>query len=732
MGSRHAEVVALFTRVRELQSAARAVTSAPDATAATLRPAFEAARNEAVAARVALIEIDRLAEITGGRLRIDALKRHGYRVVADVLRAQRWQLEAVPGVGERTATQTIAAARQLATTVRERTPFRFDPATRPTSQTRLLDAVLLDEDARRYARELAEPIAWLDRQLAEYAPAAELERRRVRRLFAGRARREVARSAVVALERVVQDPYVVALTAHLAEVTAWLARPNRSVDVWDTFDQRAADVYARLAEFADLDLDVAAAMGNVPAEIAAAVSAQELDTALLRVSLRGYQAFGAKFALVQRRAMLGDEMGLGKTVEAIAAMAHLASVGATHFLVVCPASVLINWTREVRERSELRVTAMHGIDRDAANRAWIDRGGVGVTTFDTLKHVGLPSATRLAMLVVDEAHNVKNPRAQRSRHVRARTDYADRVLFLTGTPLENRVEEFKTLVAYLQPMVADQLNAADAVAGAEVFRRRVAPAYLRRNQTDVLQELPDLIEVDEWVELSGEDTAAYVDAVVAGHFMAMRRAAYAAPAHASAKLVRLCELVEEAAADGLKVVVFSFFRDVLKVVAEAVPAAVFGPLHGGIDPASRQQLVDGFTRHDGPAVLVSQIQAGGTGLNMQAGSVVILTEPQFKPSAEAQAVARCHRMGQTHRVQVHRLLAQPGVDVRLLEILDRKSALFDAYVRDSALAAATPDAVDVSETEAARQIIQLERQRLGLDPDVVAVTEPEQDEWLPA
>ena len=138
-----------------------------------------------------------------------------------------------------------------------------------------------------------------------------------------------------------------------------------------------------------------------------------------------------------------------------------------------------------------------------------------------------------------------------------------------------------------------------------------------------------------------------------------------------------------------------------------------------------QPLTIGPAGRPRPAVLVSQIQAGGVGLNMQAASVVILTEPQWKPSAEDQAVARCHRMGQVRPVNVHRLLAENSVDQRTLDILATKSVLFDEYVRRSDLKDASPDAVDVSDAaatgqavsqaEAERRIIELERRRFGFE-----------------
>jgi len=316
------------------------------------------------------------------------------------------------------------------------------------------------------------------------------------------------------------------------------------------------------------------------------------------------------------------------------------------------------------------------------------------------------------MLVVDEAHYVKNPDTRRSKSVAAWTGHCDRVLFLTGTPMENRVEEFRTLVRYLQPGLLPTIHNGSAAAGPHVFRRSVAPAYLRRNQQDVLTELPALLQVDEWEEFGAADRAAYRKAVQDGNFMAMRRAGYADAAR-SAKLQRLRELVAEAAENGLKVVVFSYFKDVLATVQHALGEGLFGPISGAVPAARRQRVVDDFTAAPGHAVLLCQIEAGGVGLNLQAASVVILCEPQVKPTMEHQAVARAHRMGQVRPVQVHRLLATDSVDQRLLDILKNKTRLFDAYARRSDTAEHTPDAVDVSDSGLARRIVEEEQQRLA-------------------
>jgi SNF2 family DNA or RNA helicase len=284
----------------------------------------------------------------------------------------------------------------------------------------------------------------------------------------------------------------------------------------------------------------------------------------------------------------------------------------------------------------------------------------------------------------------------------------DRAILLTGTPLENRVGEFRNLVSYLRPDLAD--GAEDL--SPRAFRRQIAPAYLRRNQEDVLTELPELIEVEEWLPMSAEDAADYRAAVRRGNFMEMRQAAMLRGAR-SEKVGRLIEIVREAEENERRVIVFSYFRDVLDLVARSLPGPVFGPLTGSVPANKRQDMVDRFSAAEHGAVLVAQIQAGGVGLNIQSASVVVICEPQLKPTTEAQAVARAHRMGQVQSVQVHRLLSEDSVDQRIVELLAEKKRLFDEFARVSDMAGSTPEAVDLSEADLVREVVAAERERLA-------------------
>ncbi|MEE8467690.1 MAG: DEAD/DEAH box helicase, partial [Planctomycetota bacterium] len=441
---------------------------------------------------------------------------------------------------------------------------------------------------------------------------------------------------------------------------------------------------------------------GLPVEIAERVEAQALSISSMRVTLRGYQAFGARYLLAQRRTILGDEMGLGKTIQALAAMTHLhESEGLDRFLVVAPAGVLFNWLREIRTRTVLDAHLFHGSQRDAAVALWQAQGGVGVTSFSTLRklelHADLPgeqNGRHIDMLIVDEAHLVKNPAAYRTMAVAGHALRSDLVCLMSGTPMENRLGEFSELVRLVQPDLVDELQALEDRALApdrQRFQVAVAPAYLRRNKEDVLGELPPLIEMEEWVELSRSELDAYAKEVLARNFMGMRRVV-TAPRNAkdfgrgSAKLRRAAAILEEYRDEGRKVLVFSFFLDVLSAADEFLGARnrIFGKITGGVSASERQGLIDQFRDTAGPGLLLLQIQAGGVGINLQAASAILLLEPQWKPSTEEQAIARAHRMGQHQAVTVHRCLAKDTVDERMLEILEEKQDLFDAYARPSA------------------------------------------------
>lgn len=459
--------------------------------------------------------------------------------------------------------------------------------------------------------------------------------------------------------------------------------------------------------------------GQLSEEQITAIDSYPLDARPRNLALRRYQAFGAKFALHQKKVIIGDEMGLGKTIEALATLDHLARNGHTHFLVVCPLAVVENWRREAEKHFSFTIHIIHGNARDDVYHAWRRSGGLGITTYDTLRNVqyNKPPKT-LASVVVDEAHYIKNPTSQRSIATVKQILRSEYAILLSGTPLENRIEEFTTLASYVQPELTIDATAHEPTK----FRKQVAPAYLRRNQEDVLKELPELIEVEEWLPMSDHDLEWYRAAADDAHWMRLRRAATLAGPK-SAKVMKTVELCKEAIESGRKVLIFTYFLDTLEVLKEALKdLKVFGPMDGSSSPLGRQGIIDEYASHSGGAVLLAQITSGGTGLNIQAASTIIIMEPQLKPSIEAQAIARAHRMGQVRTVQVHRLLSMESVDETVHAILNGKQMLFDSLVRvseaaDSSAAAKATDEVEVIDS---KKIMAMERERLGITDEAIA------------
>lgn len=641
---------------------------------------------------VAEMPIERLKEATRERISTGPLIDASIKTVLQVINAGN--LQHLPGIGPTLATRIKGAAQTLWQITYDEMPARIDIKSRTPEATELLRRLQAWDSFRRNIGG-TEDLSLAD----ELGPLSAALSSSVTHAVIFCSPNTSAAGLVGVVDKLIER------AQRLSDAITAVDR----TDVWEDFQARPADYFALLSELGFITEDAEKTHGDLPDDIIEAVRALELKTEYLSASLRGYQSFGARFALVQRKVIIGDEMGLGKTVEAIAVLAHLRSSGFHHALVICPAAVVTNWVREVNSKSTLSAHRLHGPDRAGAADYWGRKGGVAVTTFDSLNWLlqNVAGLGDLACVVVDEAHYIKNPDAIRTRNTRRLLESCERAVLLTGTPLENRIDEFRNLVCYLR---SDLLVDASEIAPRR-FRKQVAPAYLRRNQEDVLTELPELVEVEEWLPLTGADAVSYRDAVSAGNFMAMRQAAMLG-GDSCAKVARLMEIVEEAEDNGRRVVVFSYFRDVLEQVAAALPGKVFGPLTGSVPPIKRQEMVDQFSTAGHGAVLVAQIVAGGVGLNIQAASVVVICEPQLKPTTEWQAVARARRMGQLESVQVHRLLSEEGVDQRIREILARKAELFAEFARISETADSAPEAYDVSEAELAREIIAQERERL--------------------
>lgn len=614
-------------------------------------------------------------------IRVSALKSAGLCDLAQVYALSRGRLESIPGIGETGAYRIYTAVRAIADAAREGVRLKLDAGDKSPEFYRLISALHLYSRLERPLMEAKELLYDFGPQCDKALAESGVAQGRISWFFASREAREQAKAAADELMALAGC----GLTEKIEAVCADFERIDRSDAADPMADFLAAPArYAITLEFVT-GFSGESGAGPLPEELVRRVEQRKLDLRHLKATLRPYQSFGAKYILCQKRCLLGDEMGLGKTMQAIAAMCALKAEGAERFLVVCPASVLVNWCREVAKFSDLPVTEIHGGDRQDELYSWIKEGCVAVTTYETARTLALPEGFHIDMLTVDEAHYVKNPTALRSRAVLRLSAAAGHVLFMTGTPLENKVEEMCALLSMLDRDTAEAAEKLRYISEAPKFRETVAPVYLRRTREAVLTELPEKIEKEQWCRPSLSDLKHYFAHVMTKNFMGMRRVGWhVSDLSKSSKAARLSEIIEMARAEGRKLLVFSFFRDTAEKVMALAGEQAFGPINGAVPPDKRQQIVDAFTAAPPGALLMCQITAGGTGLNIQAASVVVFCEPQIKPSLETQAISRAYRMGQGRSVLVYRLLCENTVDERLVELLREKQELFDCFAEDSA------------------------------------------------
>jgi superfamily II DNA or RNA helicase len=497
----------------------------------------------------------------------------------------------------------------------------------------------------------------------------------------------------------------------------WLAKyGNRVADLLGALDSKGRVARYALPDLANLceDLDQPTPIsleGLRPLlegfeGIPRADLSPELDSVL-----RPYQRQGVDWLVFLRRAGLGallaDDMGLGKTLETLCAIEG-------RCLVVAPTSVLHGWIREIeRFRPSLSVGLYHGPGRS------LDPGAsVTITSYALLRQdVDILAAETWDCVVLDEAQAIKNPESQIARAAH-RLDAKARIA-LTGTPVENRLEELWSQLHFLNPGILggradfrDRYARPIADGDTEVaarLRQRIRPFVLRRLKADVAPELPPLSEIVLDCELSPEERMVY-DSVRAaavrevveqlragGNVMAaleallrLRQAACHSslvPGQAedasSSKLETLYARLEEAVADGHKALVFSQWTSLLDRVEPGLRERGIEWLRLDGSTRDRGDIVDRFQSGAGGPVMLLSLRAGGTGLNLTAADHVFLLDPWWNPAVEAQAADRAHRIGQDRPVVVHRLIARDTVEEGILKLHERKRALADAALEDS-------------------------------------------------
>ena len=486
-------------------------------------------------------------------------------------------------------------------------------------------------------------------------------------------------------------------------------------DAWNRSGQDAVLAFARLLKDAD---------GVQPVD----------PPAGFQLELRPYQREGLAWLQYLRAhnlaGILADDMGLGKTAQTLAHLLCEKQAGrlTRPALVVLPTSLVFNWKREAeRFAPDLAVLSLHGKDR-ATRFADIARHDVVLTTYPLLwrDHETL-AATEWHLLILDEAQTVKNAGSRAAKIVRDLP--ARHRLCLTGTPLENHLGELWAQFDFLLPGFlgdAKTFNKAfrnpiekrgDALR-AELLARRIAPFVLRRRKEDVAKELPEKTVIVRSVELVGgqrdlyETVRSAMDArvldairtqgfarsqiVILDALLKLRqvccdprlvKSAGARAVKERAKLDLLMDMLPELVDEGRRVLVFSQFTSMLALIeAELQSRALDYCLLTG-DTQDRETPIRRFQAGEVPVFLIS-LKAGGVGLNLTAADTVIHYDPWWNPAVENQATDRAHRIGQTKRVFVYKLVAAGSIEEKILALQEKKAELAASVLAEDGAALA--------------------------------------------
>jgi len=442
----------------------------------------------------------------------------------------------------------------------------------------------------------------------------------------------------------------------------------------------------------------------------------------LEATLRPYQQRGVAWLAAMCEAGFGgclaDDMGLGKTIQVIALHLHRRAAKAGPTLVVCPASLLGTWEREVRKFApDVPVRRYHGGGRHLRDVA-VDEI-VLVTYGVVLRDAAELAGIGWGLVAADEAQHAKNPLSRTARELRALP--APARIALTGTPVENRLSELWSILDWTTPGLLGQLESftrrvaipveryRDAEATAR-FTALVRPFLLRRKKSDpgIAPELPPKTETDRIVPLTAEQVTLY-EAVVretmeaiassegierAGLVFKLLTALKQICNHPaqylkqpgplagrSGKLAAFDELADVILAGGESMLVFTQYTQMATLLQQHLDGCGIRSLflHGGVPVRRREEMVEQFQAGHAPVFLLS-LKAGGTGLTLTRATHVLHYDRWWNPAVEDQATDRAYRIGQDRPVQVHRLIAEGTLEDRIASLLDTKRQLADAVV----------------------------------------------------
>jgi ERCC4-related helicase len=454
----------------------------------------------------------------------------------------------------------------------------------------------------------------------------------------------------------------------------------------------------------------------------------------IKARLFPYQTEGVAFLASRGRALLADDMGLGKTLQAISAASWLVeNAGVRKVLVICPASLKHQWAREVEKFTAHSVQIIQGAAENRFVQYRADALFFIVNYELTVRDLSVINDTlKPDLVILDEAQRIKNWRTKIASTIKL---ISSRYVFvLSGTPLENRLEDLYSLLqvvdarvlgplwrCLLEFHVTDERGKVIGYRNLSELRRRIASVMLRRNRSLVSDQLPDRTEVRLDIPLDNKQKELHDSAMSAAGQLAqiakrrpltpgeqnrlmaaLQQARMTCDAaglvdkktQGSPKLDELSRLLEELCLQSnRKAVIFSQWALMTEMVESLVRAMGLGcvRLHGGIPSHKRGELMDKFQHDDAVQIFIST-DAGGVGLNLQSATVLINLDMPWNPAVLDQRIARIHRLGQKQNVQIFLLLAEDSYEQQVAKLVKGKRDLFDNVISPEA----SEDVVGVS------------------------------------
>lgn len=465
-----------------------------------------------------------------------------------------------------------------------------------------------------------------------------------------------------------------------------------ALEIVDFFGSKNVEAFSELSRYQDINLQL---------------------TNVLQNTLREYQKIGVKWLLSLRKngfgGCLADDMGLGKTLQVISYFSDKSQLG-TNALIVVPKTLIENWNREFKKFApDISTYVYHGIGRNLADAL---NCRVIITTYGTLLNdIELINECNFDHLIIDEAQNIKNSRSKAYRAVKAVR--AKTRIIMTGTPLENNIQEYWGLMKIANPtelsykMIMNGLSEEQII---EKVKRLTSPFLLRRFKKDVIDDLPEKEEQIVYCSFDDDQRKLYNKLLESIKYEIDRKAdRYEIKSNSiilsglmylqevcchprlipkeynsemcfeSAKLDQLLLMVDELYAAGHKIVIFSRFTRMLEIINKEFIKRHFNIFYLDGSTKDRQSVVDDFEESDEGVFLIS-LKAGGVGLNLISADTAILYDPWWNPAVEKQAEDRIYRIGQKKKVTVFKLIAAGTIEEKVQTLQETKKKLFDDVI----------------------------------------------------